>query len=264
MRPIIHRLFRWLLATAVLALLALACLGLVVACRGYCLYRQALNSSSIAEKIEEIHRTPGFTPLEKLPAFYIQAVLVVEDHRFYSHPGFDPIAIARALWNDLLAGRFVEGGSTITQQLAKNLWFTQEKRLTRKAAELFMALELENVCTKREILELYVNSIYFGSGYTGVGQAAEGYYGVPPQELDMAGCAMLAGIPNAPSAYALDENPGLASQRQRQVLRQMVRRHYLTQRQSDVILLGGNVRFSSPAAAGPRCRAGKRVLGSPA
>lgn len=249
MRHIIHRLLRWMLAAAGLALLALLCLGLVLACKGYCLYRQALGSCSIAEKIEEVHRTPGFTPLEKLPAFYIQAVLAVEDHRFYSHPGFDLIAIARALWNDLLAGHFVQGGSTITQQLAKNLWFTQEKRLVRKAAELFMALELENVCTKREILELYVNSIYFGSGYTGIGQAAGGYYGRQPSGLNMAQCAMLAGIPNAPSAYALDENPGLAAQRQRQVLRQMVRRHYLTQEQADAILLGGKQRFTPPAAA---------------
>lgn len=250
MRQIIHSLLRWTLAAAGLALLALLCLGLIVACKGYCLYRQALNSCSIAEKIEEVHRTPGFTPLEKLPAFYIQAVLVVEDQRFYSHPGFDLIAMARAVWNDLLAGDFVQGGSTITQQLAKNLWFTQEKRLVRKAAELFMALELENVCTKREILELYVNSIYFGSGYTGIGQAAKGYYGVSPEGLDMAGCAMLAGIPNAPSAYSLNKNPALAGQRQQQVLRQMVRRHYLTEQQAAAILSGGEVAFSPAAQAG--------------
>lgn len=252
MRQIVHPLLRWALAAAGLALLALLCLGLAVACKGYCLYRQALDSCSIAEKINEVRSTPGFTPLEKLPAFYIQAVLAVEDQRFYSHPGFDLIATARALWNDLLAGRFVQGGSTITQQLAKNLWFTQEKRLVRKAAELFMALELENVCTKREILELYVNSIYFGSGYTGIGQASQGYYGVLPEGLDMAGCAMLAGIPNAPSAYALDENPTLAGQRQRQVLRQMVRRHYLTQQQAEAIL-PGEVSFS-PAVRAARLR----------
>ncbi len=236
MKPIFLRLARAALAAAGLAMLAALCLGLVVLAEGWCLYRQALGSASVAQKLEEVQAIPGYTPLEQLPPFYIQAVLAVEDHRFYSHPGYDLFAIGRALWNDLLAGSFVEGGSTITQQLAKNLWLSQEKRLVRKVAELFLAVELEKVCTKREILEAYLNSIYFGSGHTGIGQAAEGYYGLAPDELDKAQCAMLAGIPNAPTAYALDEHPDLAVQRQRQVLRQMVRRHYLTQPQAEEIL----------------------------
>ena len=254
MKQILPRLAHGVLIAGGLGLLVLVCLGLIVLGRGYILYRQALDEASVAQKLEEIHSIPGYTTLDQMPAFYIQAVLAAEDHRFYSHPGYDVFAIGRALWNDLLAGRFVQGGSTITQQLAKNLWFTQEKRLVRKVAELFMAVELENVCTKHEILEAYLNSIYFGSGYTGIGQAAEGYYGTTPAGLDMAQCAMLAGIPNAPTAYALDAHPELAAQRQRQVLRQMVRRHFLTEQQAETILLGGEPVRPTSAAVRLRLR----------
>ena len=111
-----------------------------------------------------------------MPETYVQAVVAVEDHRFYEHFGLDLIAIGRALVNDIKAGRYVEGGSTITQQLAKNLYFSQEKTMNRKAAEVFLALELERNYTKDEILELYVNSIYFGDGYYNVGEASAGRY----------------------------------------------------------------------------------------
>lgn len=121
---------------------------------------------------------------DELPRLYRDAVVAVEDHRFYSHGGVDFIALCRALWNDVCAGAFVEGGSTITQQLAKNLYFTQEKVLTRKAAEAFMAWAIEKQYTKDEILELYVNSIYFGSGYYNVRQASEGYFGKAPAADD--------------------------------------------------------------------------------
>ena len=107
--------------------------------------------------------------------------MAVEDHRFYAHPGFDAIATARALVNDLKAGAIVEGGSTITQQLAKNQYFTQEQTVERKIAEVFMALTMEQHFSKRTILELYVNSIYFGDGYEGIGSASWGYFGYVKQ-----------------------------------------------------------------------------------
>ena len=110
--------------------------------------------------------------------------MAVEDHRFYAHPGFDVIATGRALVDDLKAGAIVEGGSTITQQLAKNQYFTQEQTVERKVAEVFMALTMEQRFTKREILELYVNSIYFGDGYEGIGNASVGYFGKEPGALD--------------------------------------------------------------------------------
>ena len=136
--------------------------------------------------------------LSTLPSTYLDAVVAVEDHRFYIHGGIDLIAIGRAAWNNLWAGELAEGGSTITQQLAKTLYFTQEKRFTRKAAEVFMARALEKTFTKDEILELYVNSIYFGGGYTGVRQASLGYFGKEPSELTKYECTLLAGIHNAP------------------------------------------------------------------
>ena len=98
---------------------------------------------------QRIESASGFTPIQELPDLYLQAVVAVEDHRFYAHPGFDAIATGRALVNDLKAGSIVEGGSTITQQLAKNQYFTQEQTIERKVAEVFMALTMEQHFTKR-------------------------------------------------------------------------------------------------------------------
>lgn len=179
------------------------------------------------------------SPLDELPRLYRDAVVAVEDHRFYSHGGVDFIALCRALWNDVCAGAFVEGGSTITQQLAKNLYFTQEKVLTRKAAEAFMAWAIEKQYTKDEILELYVNSIYFGSGYYNVRQASEGYFGKAPAQMTPYECTLLAGVPNAPSAYDPAQNPGLARQRQKKVVEQMVERGCLSAAQAREALTPG-------------------------
>ena len=122
--------------------------GLYVGLKGYGMYREALEQKPLAEMAEQVRAQPDFTPLDELPRLYRDAVVAVEDHRFYSHGGVDFIALCRALWNDVCAGAFVEGGSTITQQLAKNLYFTQEKVLTRKAAEAFMAnLKLAQIAT---------------------------------------------------------------------------------------------------------------------
>ena len=195
--------------------------------RGFGLYQDALAAKSLDEMAASIESREGFTPIDQLPSLYLQSVVAVEDHRFFAHPGFDAIATGRALVNDLKAGAIVEGGSTITQQLAKNQYFTQEQTVERKVAEVFMALTMEQRFTKREILELYVNSIYFGDGYEGIGNASAGYFGKEPQELDAGECTLLAGIPNAPSAYALSENPDLARQRQYQVLKKLVAYDYL-------------------------------------
>ena len=209
--------------------------GLYVGLKGYGMYREALEQKPLAEMAEQVRAQPDFTPLDELPRLYRDAVVAVEDHRFYSHGGVDFIALCRALWNDVCAGAFVEGGSTITQQLAKNLYFTQEKRLTRKMAEMFMAFHIEANYTKEEIFELYVNSIYFGSGCYDVASASQAYFGVEPSQMDANQCTLLAGIPNAPSVYDLNVNPDLATQRQRQVLTLMVEHQYLTADQASAI-----------------------------
>lgn len=213
--------------------------GLYVGLKGYGMYREALEQKPLAEMAEQVRAQPDFTPLDELPRLYRDAVVAVEDHRFYSHGGVDFIALCRALWNDVCAGAFVEGGSTITQQLAKNLYFTQERSFIRKAAEMFMAFRLEQTYTKDEILELYVNSIYFGDGYYCVRDASEGYFGKEPGEMTDYESTLLAGIPNAPSVYSLTANPDLAEQRQQYVLQQMEKYGYLDAQEANAILQNG-------------------------
>ena len=213
--------------------------GSVVAVLGYFMYRDALKEQSLEDRVAEVQANPSYTTLAELPDIYLEAVVAVEDHRFRQHCGIDIIAIARATWNNIKSWSLREGGSTITQQLAKNLYFTQEKVLTRKAAEAFMAWAIEKQYTKDEILELYVNSIYFGSGYYNVRQASEGYFGKAPAQMTPYECTLLAGVPNAPSAYDPAQNPGLARQRQKKVVEQMVERGCLSAAQAREALTPG-------------------------
>ena len=205
---------------AALLLLALIPVAMLIS-QGYQLYDSAISAHPLAERIAELTEQPNYTAYADLPQFYFKAVIACEDRRFYSHRGVDPIAIGRAVINDIKAGALVEGGSTITQQLAKNLYFTQEKRFDRKIAEIFMAHDIENQYSKQEILEFYANSIYFGSGYYCIYDAAQGYYCKAPADLSLTECAMLAGLPNAPSAYSPKTNPRLAAERCRQVIDKM-------------------------------------------
>ncbi len=152
----------------------------------------------------------------------------------------DYIAIGRAVYNDIRTMSFAEGGSTITQQLAKNLYFTQEKELTRKVAEVFMAWNLEHSFSKEEILELYVNSIYYGSGCYSIGDASRTYFHKEPSDMTDYECTMLAGVPNAPSVYDPSVNPDLASQRQRQVVGLMVKYAGLSQDKAELLTCGVN------------------------
>lgn len=214
----LHKIRRGL---AVLVLSAMVCIGFTAVKDGYQLYREAVGQISLTDKVAEIQAKDGYTELSELPETYVDAVVSVEDHRFYRHIGIDVIAICRAVVHDIRAGRYVEGGSTITQQLAKNLYFSQEKKMERKIAEVFLAFDLEDHYSKDEILELYVNSIYFGDGYQNVGQASVGYFGKAPEYMNEYESTLLAGIPNAPSRYAPTRNPQLAEKRQQQVLRRM-------------------------------------------
>ncbi len=219
-----------------LFLLLLAC-GIWYGIKGYRMYRNAVTEITIAEQVAIIEQQEHYVRYEELPQIYIDAVISVEDHRFFSHSGVDGIAIARALWNDFRTFSFAEGGSTITQQIAKNQYFTQEKTLERKFAEIFTARAWEKTCEKEEIFALYVNTIYFGSGYYGIYEAAQGYFHVTPEELNDYESVMLAGLPNAPTAYALDTHSDLAKQRMQQVLDCMVSNEKLTQQEANTILV---------------------------
>ncbi len=220
---------------AAMMVTAVACTGFAVAGEGYGMYQDAVGMISLDDKVASIQAREDYTELENLPKTYLEAVVSVEDHRFYSHFGLDPIAIGRAVVNDIKAGRYVEGGSTITQQLAKNLYFSQEKKMTRKAAEVFLALELERNYSKDEILELYVNSIYFGDGYYSIGEASRGYFGKDPSQMTEYESTLLAGVPNAPSRYAPSRNPELAEKRQQQVLRRMEACGYFTEEEAETV-----------------------------
>ena len=218
----IFKLLKWAVSLVLIALIIGGAALSVFAFKGYKMYEEAVKEKPMEQMAEEIMSREDFTEYEELPEIYKSAVISAEDKRFFSHCGVDLISIGRALWNDLKAGAFVEGGSTISQQLMKNQYFTQEKKLERKFAEIFAALELEKKYEKEEIFEMYVSTIYFGSGYYGIAEAAKGYYGKTPEELSDSEAIMLAGLPNAPSAYSLDSSPELAKQRMRQVLDKML------------------------------------------
>lgn len=205
--------------------------------QGYSLYKEAINEISIQDKINEIKSgVTEYIEYDELPEDYINAVIAVEDRRFFSHNGVDAISITRAIVKDIQTMSLAEGGSTITQQLAKNVYFTQRKEFTRKIAEIFMAFEFEKECSKEEIFELYVNTIYFGDGYYCIYDAANGYFEKLPKEMNLYECTLLAGIPNAPSVYSPNVNPELSKQRQAQVLYKMLKYKFITQEQADKIL----------------------------
>ena len=211
-------------------------IALLIIGNGYTMYKEAIENEPLEEKVAEIRSKESYTEFSELPQMYVNAVISVEDKRFFKHGGIDIIAIGRATINDIKAMSYVEGGSTITQQLAKNMYFTQEKIMERKIAEVFMAWEIEANYSKEDIFELYVNSIYFGDGYYTVKEACEGYFNKEVSEMTDYECIMLAGIPNAPSVYAPTVNPELAKQRQRQVMDKMIENGYLTEEEANEIL----------------------------
>ena len=211
-------------------------IALLIIGNGYTMYKEAIENEPLEEKVAEIRSKESYTEFSELPQMYVNAVISVEDKRFFKHGGIDIIAIGRAAINDIKAMSYVEGGSTITQQLAKNMYFTQEKIMERKIAEVFMAWKIEANYSKEDIFELYVNSIYFGNGYYTVREACKGYFNKDISEMTDYECIMLAGIPNAPSVYAPTVNPELAKQRQKQVMDKMIENGYLTEEEANEIL----------------------------
>jgi penicillin-binding protein 1A len=167
--------------------------------------------------------------IEDMPSYLIDAVLAVEDRRFYSHPGVDAIGTGRALLANLRAGRVVQGGSTLTQQLAKNLFLSPERTMRRKVQEMMLAFWLESQFTKDEILELYLNRVYFGGGAWGVEAAATRYFGRPARELSLGEAALLAGLLKAPSRYSPVNDAERAAARATVVLDLMTQTGRITQ-----------------------------------
>lgn len=169
----------------------------------------------------------NYVKLKDIPVSFQQALIAVEDNRFYHHYGFDVEGILRAALVNMQTGGYAEGGSTITQQLVKNLFLSQDKTVTRKLEEFALAIDMETRYSKDEILEMYINSIYFGSGAYGIKQACHTYFGEDPSELTLAQSALLAGLPNAPSVYSPFVDFNAAKQRQSVVLSVMAKNSYI-------------------------------------
>ena len=174
---------------------------------------------AVDEKIKSI---PRYVTIDKMPFMLLQAVVAVEDTRFYNHKGFDIFGIARAVLVNVEAGEIQEGASTITDQT-----------FTRKAEELILSMNMEKNFDKDKILEIYLNSIYFGSDFYGIYDAAQGYFGKEPAELTMAECAMLAGLPNAPSLYSPYVDFRLAKKRQLTVIDAMEKAGVVSSREAE-------------------------------
>ncbi|TMQ60920.1 MAG: PBP1A family penicillin-binding protein [Candidatus Eisenbacteria bacterium] len=173
----------------------------------------------------------SIVPLRDIPKPLVQAILAIEDRRFYTHWGIDPIRLMRALVTDIVARRPEQGGSTITQQLARNLFLTHEKTLTRKLKEIVLAVRIEQTYTKDEILEMYFNQIYFGEGAYGVDAAAKVFFGKRVQELTVPECALLAGLPRNPRDYSPRRDPDRALRRRNLVLSQMLAARFISRAQ---------------------------------
>lgn len=172
-------------------------------------------------------------PLEHVSGHLVKATLAVEDRRFYRHSGFDPAGLLRALLNNLKRGRTDQGGSTITQQLAKNLYLSHERTLKRKLQEALYTIHLERSYNKDEILEMYLNTIFYGHFAYGAEAAARNYFGKSAAELSLGEAALLAGLPKGPSYYSPQLNPEAAEQRRRTVLNQMVSAGFISAQEKE-------------------------------
>ena len=159
-----------------------------------------------------------YVSIDRIAPDLQHAIVAVEDRRFYEHHGFDMTGVARATLVNIQHGRIEEGASTITQQLVKNLFFGSEQTFARKAEELLLALDIEIACSKEDILEMYLNVVYYGGGFYGVQAASDGYFGKSPAALDLPEASMLAGVPNAPSEVSPFVNFIAAKKRQAIVL----------------------------------------------
>lgn len=216
-------------------ILAVAACGLIIY-QGKSMYEEAVSRQSIPDRVQELKESEDYVPLESISSYFLNAVVSIEDRNFYSHGAVSFSSTARAIINNLKSKSFSEGGSTITQQVAKNLCFSQEKKLSRKVAEIFAAIELENEFSKDQILEIYVNLNYYGDGYYGIRQASVGYFGTEPAYLTASQATLLAGLPQAPSVYALSGNAEKAYERQKEVVDSMVENRYISEEDAEWIL----------------------------
>jgi len=220
--------------------------------------RNAQTFATYGDLVGEPLRLADMPP--DLPA----ALVAVEDHRFFQHGGIDFISLARAAWVNLTSGRVVQGGSTITQQVAKTLFLSNERTMRRKIRELLLTIWLERTFTKSEILEIYLNRVYLGAGTWGVDAASRMYFGISARKVNLWQAAVLAGLPRAPSRFNPRANPAAAAARAKEVLAAMVNTGAISADRARVEACRGACRAGSaprPGGAGRRADAGRDRAG---
>lgn len=187
-------------------IIIIACVALLVkvvpiAITGYDMYQDAIQQTSIPHKIEQLKTDETYVTIDTISPIFLEQVIQSEDRLFYDHIGINLISTARAMLKNISVGSTVEGGSSITQQLAKNMYFSFEKRYERKVAELFVAFDLESLLEKEDILELYCNIAYFGEGCYGIKEATNHYYGIEPIEMTAEQASVLVHTLKSPNSY---------------------------------------------------------------
>lgn len=210
----------------------------IFALNGYNDYKSVVDKVPLSSKVYDLQSKASYVKYGDINNNYFNAVVAVEDERYWQHGAIDFISIIRALVSNASQGKYAEGASTITMQVAKNYYFMEDGGLTardRKGAEIFIAFDLQNNYSKEEILEMYANMICFGAGYTGIKDAAWGYFKKDPKDLNLGECVMLAGVPNAPSLYSPKVDKDLCKSRMGKVISSMVKNNYITQEEADGI-----------------------------
>ena len=209
----------------ILFLMVFSVLMVLVTC-GYLEYRQVLKQMPLEMKIAEIQKDEHYIEIEEISQYLKDATVSTEDKRFYEHDGIDPIAYGRILYVLVTSGQLSGGGSTITQQLAKNMYFTFQPSIIRKFAELFMTVRIESTIEKDEILELYLNIINYGDNNMGIYDASMNYFNKLPSKLNFDEATLLAGIPQSPANYQLSNHEEEARIRQKAVINTLIENEY--------------------------------------
>jgi len=200
------RVWRFIRLMMILGIIALLMKVVPIVKTGYDMYKDAISESSIPLKIETLQSDESYVSIDQISPLFLEKVIESEDRMFYEHDGINLISTTRAMLKNISAGSTVEGGSSITQQLAKNMYFSFEKRYERKVAELFVAFDLEALLEKEVILELYCNIAYFGEGCYGLKEATIHYYGIEPKDLNDEQATLLVRTLKSPNLFNPNTN----------------------------------------------------------
>lgn len=226
---------KFILKVILVLILAALAITAVFLLNGYSVYKDITSEQSIVEKMEELRNNPDYVKKSEISQDYLNAVIAVEDHRYYEHGAIDIIAVIRAIFVNVQNNEFREGGSTITQQVAKNFYFmgndVNASGSAKKIAEAMLSINLERSYSKDAILEAYVNNIFFGNNCYSIKAASKYYFNKEPKDLTLYEATMLAGIPNAPSLYNPINDFELTKSRQRKVVQDMAKYGYITEEQ---------------------------------